>query len=629
MSRSKSKRDPPGPMATVTSAATNQRRSTAKGAGPSVASSSPGKERIKKRAERERQRKQLSLEEQAIVDAVQQQRVVAAVAASLMKAGAPDRSAGAGAGGTGATAAGGAVDKGPVIGNELDLDEDGFPKEVEDASTDVIEMIVSAEANDNDGDTKSTPDERATPSTANDNKEYDGDDSNRSLDTESGARSEVEGPDNQNESKQEVEEEYEDIDKGTAIAAALSLIAASAFVDTDVSKSKSFDESAQESFSEEGAAGANAGASPVELENGWSGTVTLQPPITIQVDEETQARSQVMDNSISNEVQEEREEDSPDISEVEMNIKQDEVEPGAKNKDIAGKGAYAVDSITVSMEQMAVEAKHDNNDTNVSIDNTIDKSEEEEQVDAKDRVAESNPRPVSDSGSERKEGASELKADEDVILTPRRKKIEALSVVVGDNTAEGAPVEFDPNVVDSAPPSASELIPFFEAQSPKAGEHGFVPPSPRSASNRGGQIASSPPSFHSGSPTSKAPVSSQIIKTPPRHPPSRGSNSGPQTYEYPQRTQSPWANSLSQSIAKGVCEAQQSPPNEPNNETDRILLEMKKMELRMEARMLRMEQQLEKQMRSKFKHLEARMDERMDEIQASLQIILSKDITEI
>lgn len=567
-------------MVTATSAAANQRRSAAKGAGPSVASSSLGKERVKKRAERERQRKPLSLEEQAIVEAVQQQRVVAAVAASLMKAGAPDRSAGAGASGTGATAAG-------------------------SASTDVIETIVSAEAND-DGDTKTTPDQRATPSSVNDNNEHDGDDSNRSLDTASGTRREVEGPVDQNESKHEVEEECEDIDKGTAIAAALSLIAASAFVEIDMSKSKSFDESAEKSFSEEGVIGANAGASPVQLENGWSGTVTLQPPITVQVDEETQTRSKAVDNCVSTKMQEKREEETPDIAEAEMKTKKGEVEPGAKNEDVAGKGAHAVDSIAVSMEQMVVEAKHDNNGTNVSIGNSMDTNEEET---------------VSASGSKRKEGASDLKDDKDIILTPRRKKMEALSVVVGDDTAEGAPVESDPNVVASAPPSASELIPFFEAQSPKAGEHGFVPPSPKNAS--------SPPSFHSGSPTSKGPVSTQIITTPPRHPPSRGGNSGPHTYEYPQRAQSPWANSLSQSIAKGVCEAQQSPPNEPNNETDRILLEMKKMELRMEARMHRMEQQLEKQLRSKFKHLEARMDERMDELQASLQIILCRDITEI
>ena len=565
----------------ATSAAANQRRSAAKGAGPSVASSSLGKERVKKRAERERQRKPLSLEEQAIVEAVQQQRVVAAVAASLMRAGAPDSSAGAGASGTGATAAG-------------------------SASTDVIEIIVSAEANDNDGETETTPDQRATPSSANDNNEHDGDDSNRSLDTASGTRREVEGAVDQNESKQEVEEEYEDIDKGTAIAAALSLIAASAFVDTDMSKSKSFDESAEESFSEEGVTGANAGASPVQLENGWSGTVTLQPPITVQVDEETQTRTKVVDDCVSTEMQEKREEETPNIVEAEMKTEKGEVEPGAKNEDVAEKGVHAVDSIAVSMEPMALEAKHDDNGTNVSIENSMDTNEGEN---------------VSASGRKRKEGASDLKDDEDIILTPRRKKMEALSVVVGDDTAEGAPVESDPNFVASAPSSASELIPFFEAQSPKAGEHGFVPPSPKNAS--------SPPSFHSGSPTSKGPVSTQIITTPPRHPPSRGGNSGPHTYEYPQRAQSPWANSLSQSIAKGVCEAQQSPPNEPNNETDRILLEMKKMELRMEARMHRMEQQLEKQLRSKFKHLEAQMDERMDEIQASLQIILCKDITEI
>ena len=207
-----------------------------------------------------------------------------------------------------------------------------------------------------------------------------------------------------------------------------------------------------------------------------------------------------------------------------------------------------------------------------------------------------------------------------------------LRIEISDSANDGMTQHPNSNVSALASPSASELIEHFEAKSPKAGSHGFVPPSPRSSANKG---ALSPPRepFRFGAPPSKAPSNQLVVKTPPRHPPSRGSSPGSHaTYDYPQRVQSPkWANSLSQSIAKGVCETQQSPRsnNDNSGDTERILLEMKKMELRMEARMLHMEQHLEKQMRSKFKYLEARMDERMDEIQASLQILLARDITEI
>ena len=416
----------------------------------------------------------------------------------------------------------------------------------------------------------------------------------------------------------------ENVDPKEAIAAALSLLNAPASIGSDVVKSKSFDD-ADEGTSEEDVATANNGAAPVELENGWTGTVTLQASPDNENRDATLPsaviESKIEEKEIKSKVADEATGTNTDDIEGTITMSTEETfDDDVKITNIEG---------AVDLNQEEVESNDDNDEGEKQPDST-----ENSAFDLpSDSVDESVPEPASSAGMKRKDGALE---DGDIIATPRRKKMSGLRIEVSDSANDGMAQHPNSNVSALASPSASELIEHFEAKSPKAGSHGFVPPSPRSAANKGVQGALSPSRepFRFGAPPSKpVPANQLVVKTPPRHPPSRGGNSGSHaTYDYPQRVQSPkWANSLSQSIAKGVCETQQSPRsnNESSGDTERILLEMKKMELRIEARMLHMEQHLEKQMRSKFKYLEARMDERMDEIQASLQVLLARDITEI
>ena len=380
-----------------------------------------------------------------------------------------------------------------------------------------------------------------------------------------------------------------------------------------------------EGTTEEVVATADNGAAPVELENGWTGTVTLQASPTDNENNDATLPSAVTESEIegkdikSKAVDEAIGTNTEDIEGTITMPTEETFDDDVKITNIEG----AVDS-----NQEKVESNDDNDEGEKQSDSTENSSFDL----PSDSVDESVPEPTSSAGMKRKDGALE---NGDIIATPR-KKMSGLRIDVSDSANNGMAQHPDSNVSALASPSASELIEHFEAKSPKAGSHGFVPPSPRSAANKGVQGALSPSRepFRFGAPPSKpVPANQLVVKTPPRHPPSRGGNPGSHaTYDYPQRVQSPkWANSLSQSIAKGVCETQQSPRsnNESSGDTERILLEMKKMELRIEARMLHMEQHLEKQMRSKFKYLEARMDERMDEIQASLQVLLARDITEI
>jgi hypothetical protein len=176
-------------------------------------------------------------------------------------------------------------------------------------------------------------------------------------------------------------------------------------------------------------------------------------------------------------------------------------------------------------------------------------------------------------------------------------------------------------------PKASDLIQHFESQTTpkKSPANGcVVPPSPRSANSKAAATSNTNVSprelYRFGQQKSVA-----VMKTPPRHPPSRSGNSPQVAYDHHQRAQSPkWVNSLSQSIAKGATDGESGIEA---SDMDRMMLEVKKMELRMESRMLRLEQQLEKQLKTRMRHLEDRVDERMDEIQAMLEVMLSKEIS--
>ena len=108
------------------------------------------------------------------------------------------------------------------------------------------------------------------------------------------------------------------------------------------------------------------------------------------------------------------------------------------------------------------------------------------------------------------------------------------------------------------------------------------------------------------------------LATPPR--PARRGGGSPTSYR--QRSRSPsrkLANSLSQSIAKSYDDG-------GIDGSDRLLLEMKKMELRMEKRMMRMEHQMEAHIKCRLEYFESRLDERMNEIHSMLQMILSSDV---
>jgi len=204
-------------------------------------------------------------------------------------------------------------------------------------------------------------------------------------------------------------------------------------------------------------------------------------------------------------------------------------------------------------------------------------------------------------------------------MTPGREKVRSLSIDVGESNSA--------SIVTMPSPKASDLIQHFELQTTpkKSPANGcVVPPSPRSANSKAaatGNTNVSPRELH----RMGQQKSVTVLKTPPRHPPSRSGSSPQVAYDHPQRVQSPkWVNSLSQSIAKGATDGESGIEA---SDMDRMMLEVKKMELRMESRMLRMEQQLEKQLKTRMRALEDKMDERMDEIQAMLEVMLSKEIS--